>query len=311
MAKDSGAWRPILNLKAFNAYVLPSHFHMETLRTVTDCIGEAAQQRRNTSEHLRDSETSETWAVSIDLKDAYFHVPVLPEHTKYLRYADGRAYKFQVLSFGLSMALRVFTRVVRVIEAFLKVHGVDMHQYLDDWLLKKQSKTHIKRQRVLPLFWVNKLGFLVNERKSQLVPTQQPAFLGSRLDLLRMVVFPSERRVEILSRLAAALLTWGPQPANTWQKFLGHLSSLKDLVPMAVTHTRPVRLMFHEQWPQATDNPFIQIYPSQETEDELRWWASQANLTAGRPFLRHILKKKLLLISWSVCLCHGANSRHF
>ena len=161
-----------------------------------DCLGEATQQRRNTSEHLRDSSLSETWAISIDLRDAYFHVAVAPEHTRYLRFAyNGRAFEFLVLPFGLSTAPRVFTRIVRVIEAFLKIQGVDMHQYLDDWLMKNQSKSLVERHRDLTLFWVNKLGFLVNEGKSRLIPTQAPAFLGSTLDLLNMLVFQSERRI--------------------------------------------------------------------------------------------------------------------
>ena len=115
VAKESGGWCPILNLKAFNKFVKPPPFRMETLRTVMDCLGEAHQQRLNTSEHLRDSSMSETWAVSIDLRDAY-----LVEH-----------------------------------------------------------------QRDLTLFWVNKLGFLVNEGKSQLIPTQFPAFLGSTCSFFR------------------------------------------------------------------------------------------------------------------------------
>ena len=130
-------------------------------------------------------------------------------------------YKFQVLPFGLSTAPKVFTRVVRV-----KVQGVNMHQYLD-WLLKNQLRALIDRQRNLTLFWVNKLAFLMNKGKSQLVPTHHTAFLGPTLDLLRMVVFPSERRVMNTSRLVATFLTWGPQLAITWQKFLGHLSSLR------------------------------------------------------------------------------------
>ena len=194
VAKESGGWRPILNLKAFNKFVKPLSFPMETLRTVMDCLGEAHQQRLKTSEHLRDSSMSETWAVSIDLRDAYFHVPVAPEHTRFLRFAyDGRAYEFLVLPFGLSTAPRVFTRIVRTIEAFLKIQGVDMHQYLDDWLLKNQSRSLVERQRDLTLFWVTKLGFLVNEGKSQLIPTQFPAFLGSTLDLINMLVSRARR----------------------------------------------------------------------------------------------------------------------
>ena len=245
VAKESGGWRPILNLKAFNKFVVTPSFRMETLQTVMDCLGEAAQQRRNTSEHLRDSSLSETWAISIDLRDAYFHVAVAPEHTKYLRFAyNGRAFEFLVLPFGLSTAPRVFTRIVRVIEAFLKIQGVDMHQYLDDWLMKNQSRSLVERHRDLKLSWVDKLGFLVNEGKSQLIPTQTPAFLGSTLDLLNMLVFPSKRRILRATRLAASLLARTAQPAKTWQRFLGYLSSLRELVPMAVVHTadapRPV-----------------------------------------------------------------------
>ena len=287
VAKESGGWRPILNLKAFNKFVKPLSFRMETLRTVMDCLGEAHQQRLKTSEHLRDSSMSETWAVSIDLRDAYFHVPVAPEHTRFLRFAyDGRAYEFLVLPFGLSTAPQVFTRIVRTIEAFLKIQGVDMHQYLDDWLLKNQSRSLVERQRDLTLFWVTKLGFLVNEGKSQLIPTQFPAFLGSTLDLINMLVFPSEKRVIRASRLASSLLARSPQPAKTWQKLLGHLSSLRELVPMAVTHTRLIQLMLHSQWTQVSDSPYLRIYPDHESLRELEWWASRANLTVGRPFLR-------------------------
>ena len=103
---------------------------------------------------------------------------------------------------------------------------MNTQQYLD-WLLKKQLRALIDRQRNLTLFWVNKLAFLMNKGKSQLVPTHHTAFLGPTLDLLCMVVFPSERRVMNTAHLVATFLTWGPQLAITWQKFLGHLSSLR------------------------------------------------------------------------------------
>ena len=171
------------------------------------------------AEHLRTFEGLKSIrnVGDLDLRDTYFHVAVAQEHTRYLRFAyNGRAFEFLVLPFGLSTAPRVFTRIVRVIEAFLKIQGVDMHQYLDDWLMKNQSKSLVERHRDLTLFWVNKLGFLVNEGKSQLIPTQAPAFLGSTLDLLNMLVFPSERIILRATRLAASLLARTAQPAKTW-----------------------------------------------------------------------------------------------
>ena len=144
----------------------------------------------------------------------------------------------------------------------------------------------VERQRDLTLFWVNKLGFLVNKGKSQLIPTQFPAFLGSTLDLINMLIFPSEKRVVKVLRLASSLLARSPQPAKTWQKLSGHLSSLRELVPMAVTHTRHIQLMLHSQWRQVSDCPYLRIYPDHKSLRELEWWASRANLTVGCPFLR-------------------------
>ena len=53
VAKELGDWRPIPNLKAFNKFVVPLSFWIETLRTVMDCLGEADQQRQNTFEGLK------------------------------------------------------------------------------------------------------------------------------------------------------------------------------------------------------------------------------------------------------------------
>ncbi|KAL0152919.1 hypothetical protein M9458_051748 [Cirrhinus mrigala] len=55
----------------------------------------------------------QVWFAAIDLKDAYFHVPILPRHRPFLRFAfEGRAYQYRVLPFGLALSPRVFTKVV-------------------------------------------------------------------------------------------------------------------------------------------------------------------------------------------------------
>ena len=45
------------------------------------------------------------WAVSLDLSDAYLHIPIFPKHQKYLRFSiQGRAYQFKALCFGPTSA---------------------------------------------------------------------------------------------------------------------------------------------------------------------------------------------------------------
>lgn len=49
------------------------------------------------------------WFISIDLKDAYFDIPIYPPHRKYLRFAfHSITYKYMVLLFGLLLSPPVF-----------------------------------------------------------------------------------------------------------------------------------------------------------------------------------------------------------
>ncbi len=58
---------------------------------------------------------SEDWFVTIDLKDSYFHVSILPTHMKFLRFAfGGKAYQYRVLPFSLALSPRTFTKCTQL-----------------------------------------------------------------------------------------------------------------------------------------------------------------------------------------------------
>ncbi|KAJ1154449.1 hypothetical protein NDU88_007201 [Pleurodeles waltl] len=82
----------------------------------------------------------EDWMVLVDLQDAYFHIPILKSHRKYLRFVGGsQHYQFVVLLFGLTSTPRVFTKVMAVVAASLRRKGIAVFPYLDDWLIKAKS----------------------------------------------------------------------------------------------------------------------------------------------------------------------------
>ena len=56
--KKDGGMRPVINLKSLNEYVVPQHFKMEGIHTLKDLL------RRS------------DWMTKIDLKDAYFTIPI-------------------------------------------------------------------------------------------------------------------------------------------------------------------------------------------------------------------------------------------
>ena len=61
------------------------------------------------------------WAVSIDLTDAYLHVPIHHQSRKYLRFVhEGQVYHFMALPFGMSLSPLIFSKLMDVIAAFLR-----------------------------------------------------------------------------------------------------------------------------------------------------------------------------------------------
>ena len=80
--KDSGAWRPIIDLSTLNTYIASQRFHMETPQSVLRFIRPG------------------DWMISLDLQDAYLQVPVHPESRRYLRFTmGGVSCQFRVLCF--------------------------------------------------------------------------------------------------------------------------------------------------------------------------------------------------------------------
>ncbi len=137
------------------------------------------------------------WFAVIDLKDAYFHVSILPRHRPFLRFAfEGRAYQSKVLPFRLALSPRVFTKVVEGALVPMREQGVRILNYLDDWLILTQSREQLCEHRDLVLSHLSKLGLQVNWEKSKLAPVQRISFLGMELDSVEQSARLTEERAQ-------------------------------------------------------------------------------------------------------------------
>ena len=84
--KASGGWRPIIDLKPLNPSVI------------------GAKTKQETQAQIRSSLRQGQWAISVDLADAFFHVPIHPTSRKYLRFSiHGRLFQYKALPFGVSV----------------------------------------------------------------------------------------------------------------------------------------------------------------------------------------------------------------
>ncbi|VDH98339.1 Hypothetical predicted protein [Mytilus galloprovincialis] len=119
VSKKTGGMIPVIDLSILNSYMIIPNFKMETNRSI------------------RASILPSMWTTSLDLTDAYFHVPVCHSYRKFLRFVwNKRVYQFRVLPFGLSTAPLAFTKLMQVAIAHLHSQAIQIHSYLDDSLIK-------------------------------------------------------------------------------------------------------------------------------------------------------------------------------
>ena len=143
----------------------------------------------------------------------------------------GTVYQFRALCFGLSTAPQVFMRVFAVVSAWLHSHGIRLLRYLDDWLVLASSETEAKKNVQDLLSLCHSLGIVINEEKSDLIPSQTANYLGMTINTGATRIFPSLARVEKFLSVAETFCAMSAPPAQLWQVVLGHLASLERLVP--------------------------------------------------------------------------------
>ena len=125
--------------------------------------------------------------VLIDIKDAYFHIPVSSEFQKYLQFRwKGSIYCFKGMPFGISSAPRIFTKVMKVVLSKLRMKGIRIVSYIDDLLLMARSKEECYQHLWKTLTLLTELGWLINWEKSKLKPAQTQKFLGLIIDSYNM-----------------------------------------------------------------------------------------------------------------------------
>ena len=227
--KASGGWRPVLDLSILNLYLKVCRFRMETASSI------------------RDSIRPFDWAVSIDLKDAYFHILIHKSDRKFLRFAwQGKIYLFVALPFGLAPAPWLFTRITRELCRAVRGQGIRLKVYLDDWLLLATSAAICSSQLKVVLNYCHKLGFILNQEKSDLVPSQEFLYLGMAFNTRDWVVSPSPQRLERFQELLEYLLSVQDAPARLMASLLGTMESLALLLPLGRLHKRQVQRLFLE-----------------------------------------------------------------
>ena len=267
VAKKTGGWRPVIDLSYLNLYLDFPTFKMETTQSI------------------RNSLQVGQWTTSLDLKDAYFHVPMAPTVHKLLRFQVlGKVYQFVAMPFGLATAPREFTTLVKEVKRMALRLGISVHMYLDDWLIKANSCQEAQSATLTLLELTYKLGWIVNREKSDLLPKQVFTFLGQVFNLSKGVCYPTEARFLSIQEAIHPLLFNPLTTPRQVMHLLGLLASTEKLVPQGRLHMRHLQFHLRRNYnchlKGALDSPFT-LDPSVKVH--LRWWLLRNNVMAQAP----------------------------
>ena len=260
--------RFILNAKNLNLFIKKFHFKMEGLHHVAEII-----QRGD-------------FMCKIDLSKAFFHIPIHKQHRKYLNfYWKGNLYRFTCLPFGVTSAPRVFTKLLRSVMGVLRRKGIILVVYIDDILViaATMKKCRSDTQEVIRL--LEKLGFMINVKKSETNPTRKLKFLGIIIDTLKFQFIVGQKKLNKMKSLATGLLVREFVSIRNLAGFIGYVGFLKVAIPRQRWMTR--RLMESKNLGlQLYNNWDAKIILSQGARQQLKWWYNFTEDWNGKIIIR-------------------------
>ena len=135
----------------------------------------------------------ESYLASIDIKDAFYSIPIHESHRKYLKFIwKGNMFQFCAMPNGYCDAMRIFTKVLKPVFSSLREKGLESVIYVDDTFLQGKDFEDCLRNVTSTLTILQALGFIVHPEKSILQPTQVLTFLGFVIDTVNMTVTLTE-----------------------------------------------------------------------------------------------------------------------
>ena len=204
---------------------------------------------------------------------AFFHVPVYPEHRKYLSFLwNGRMYQFQVLCFGVKNAPFAFVKLGEAVRDFLFLKGIRMIIYLDDILILAQSISQCIKDAQFVIDTLVKLGFFIKRKKCVFTPSQHFFFLGYLWDTKAMLCTLPQEKLENIQSLGKQVLAKCRTSVKELLRLSGLIIAARPAVPMTRARHRGIQRMVLKHYNGTKWSGKKMVYLSAWARKDIMWW---------------------------------------
>ena len=206
---------------------------------------------------------ADDYFISFDLTAGYHHVSILPAHRRFLGFAYDwggkvRHFNFNVLPFGLCTACYVFTKLNRPLVKLWRSMGIRSFVYIDDGIGVFKSTTDANLFAPIMRSHLEQSGFLINEEKSNWIPSKSLSWLGFTLNSSTMKIFVEHEKLLKVLKLCESLLAKKSVTPRQVAAITGKIISMqRALGPVARLMTRHMTFWVQDnlqmQWGNANE----------------------------------------------------------
>ena len=260
--KKDGSFRTILNLSELNKSVEYHKFKMETLDSIVKLL------RPN------------CFMASLDLKDAYYSVPIAPEDRVFLRFWwNDTLYQYTCFPNGLTSAPRKFTKLMKPVLASLRLLGYTNAIYIDDAYLQGDSVEDCIENVEATEVCFTSLGFTINDKKSVREPSQQLTMLGFILDSRNMTVRLTPQKARGVRVLCEQMRAREYTSLQKLAELIGKLCSSFPGVETGPLHYRELEALKCRGLKASRGNFSGTVRLTKTALDQLDWWIENVEMS--------------------------------
>ena len=288
VGKPDGSIRMIIDLSLLNRSIVTRSFRFPSIWT------------------LRAQLVKGVFLAKIDLKEAYWHVPIASKFRPFLAFRwKNRLWRFRAMPFGLSVAPVAFQALMNVPRKILLAKGIQLLNYLDDWIIWAPSLEECSWAVAECVRTLETMGFLLNWEKSEVSPVQRITWLGPHWDSVSEVLsLPPDSALKIAQKVKI-FLERDVATRRDLESLLGSMVFVGQWLPEAKLHKNFCL-------------PFLSLFPlnrktsvpiPEGLRSALLWWTSPLNISRPVPLHTPPIKEWIWTdasdLGWGAHLANG------
>ena len=258
--KADSTFRMILNLKELNEFIVYKHFKMESFNNALCMV------------------TPNCFMGTIDLKDAYYTVPICDSDRKFMRFIwRGQIWEYSCLAMGLSSAPRIFTKLLKPVLSELRSRGHQSVMYIDDCYVQAETFQECLENINETVITLENLGFVINREKSVLVPTKAVSFLGFIICSETMKIKIPDKKIEKIKLKINKFVCKRRHSIREVSELLGMLNSIVLACPLGSLYCKRLDIEKIHALKVNKGNFDAYMYLSDNSIHDLEWWFGNLN----------------------------------